>query len=254
MGKSKSIQLPFGVIKEKSKEKLIKLDLPPNYRKDVLFDQLPYLAHLENPAIKDVIKDSIVDNLSLQKYLLATGLLKDSIQDSLDMIATDGKFNDASVGRALDTKYLSVMKKSNPTDVAFKVKAKFDMQNPIIGTLLTQIKLGKTNENAIEKQLTGASSIKDLNIAERLECGKQYNRRNNDDDDDDDDDDDGDNPPLTPISYPLPYYPSSPSEDNSNIKDDLNPTQKFLLEDRPQKEKIAVTVGEKDSFYGRKKS
>ena len=61
----KSIQLPFGVVRDKSKEKLIKLNLPPNYRKDVLFDQLPFLDHLENASIKDVIKDGIVDNLSL---------------------------------------------------------------------------------------------------------------------------------------------------------------------------------------------
>ena len=58
----KSIQLPFGVVRDKSKEKSIKLSLPPNYRKDVLFDQLPYLGHLKNPAIKDVIKDDIIDN------------------------------------------------------------------------------------------------------------------------------------------------------------------------------------------------
>ena len=156
----KIIQLPFGVVIDKSKETLIKLNQPSNYRKDVLFDQLPYLDHLENPAIKDVIKDGIVDNLSLQKYLLATGLLKDSIQDSLDMIVTNGKLNDASVRRTLDTKHLSVMKKSNPMDFVFKDKAKFDTQNPIIGTLLTQIQSGKTNEKAIEKQLRGAPSIK----------------------------------------------------------------------------------------------
>ena len=73
----KSIQLPFGFARDKSKEKLINLNLPPNYRRDVLFDQLPYLGHLENPAIKDVIKDGIMDKLNLQKYLLATGLLKE---------------------------------------------------------------------------------------------------------------------------------------------------------------------------------
>ena len=127
----KSIQLPFGVVRDKSKEKLIKVNLPPNYRKDVLFDQFPYLSHLENPAKKDVIKDGITDHLSLQKYLLATGLLKDSIQDSLDMIVTDGKFNDMSVRRALDTKYLSVMKKPNPIDVVFKDKTKYDTQKTL---------------------------------------------------------------------------------------------------------------------------
>ena len=113
-----------------------KLNLPPNFRKDVLFDHTLYLRHLENPAIKDVIKDGIVDNVNLQKYLLATGLLEYSIQDSFNMIVTAGKFNNASVRRVLDTKYLSVMKRSNPIDVVLKDKTKFDTQNPIIETLL----------------------------------------------------------------------------------------------------------------------
>ena len=121
-----------------------------------------------------------MDDLALQKYLLATGLSKDSIQDSLDMIVTDGKFNNASVRRVFDTKYPSVMKKSNPIDVAFKDKAKFETYNPIIGTLLTQIESGKSkNEKAIENQLKGAPSIKDLMIAERLERLREGNRKNN---------------------------------------------------------------------------
>ena len=53
----KSIRLPFDVVRDKSKEKSIKLKLPPNYRKDALFDHFSYLSLLENPAIKDVIKD-----------------------------------------------------------------------------------------------------------------------------------------------------------------------------------------------------
>ena len=82
------------------------------------------------------------------------------------MIITDEKINDASVRRALNTKYPSVMKKSNPLDVVFKDKAKFDTQNHIIGMLLTQIQSGKTNEKAIERQLKGVPSVKDLNSAE----------------------------------------------------------------------------------------
>ena len=79
----------------------------------------------------------------------------------MDIIVTDGKLNNASVGRVLDTNYPSVMKKSNPIDVVFKDTAKFDTQNPIIGTLLTQIESGKSNnEKAIENQLKGAPSIK----------------------------------------------------------------------------------------------
>ena len=59
------------------------------------------------------------------------------------------------------------MKKSNPISAVIKDKAKFDTQNPIIGSLLTQIQSGKTKtEKAIENQLKGAPSIKDLQIAE----------------------------------------------------------------------------------------
>ena len=179
---SKSIQLRFGVVTDTSKEKLIKLNVPPNYRKDVLFDQLPNLGHLENPAIKDVIEDGIVDDLSLQKYLLVTGFLKDSTQKSLDISVANGKFNNALDRRVLDIKYQSVMKKSNPIDLVLQHEVKSDMQNPIIITLLTQIQSGKAKtEKAIENQLKGAPSIKDLQIAQRLERLKQYSKRNNND-------------------------------------------------------------------------
>ena len=134
----KHIQLPFGVVGDKSKEKSVKLNLPLNLRKDVLFDQLPYLNDLEYPAIIDVVKNGTVDDLSLQKYLLVTGLLKDSIWDSLDIIiSSDGKLSDAVVRRQLYTKFPSVMRKPNPIDVVFKDKANFDTQNAITGTLLT---------------------------------------------------------------------------------------------------------------------
>ena len=84
-----------------------------------------------------------MNDLSLQKCLLATGLLKDSIQDSLDVVvSSDGKLGDA-VRRQLDTKFPSVMKRPNPIDAVFKYKAKFDTQNHITGTLLTQMQAGK---------------------------------------------------------------------------------------------------------------
>ena len=48
---SRYIQLPYGVVNNRVKEKKIHLNLPPNYEKHVLFGQLRYLAHLENPSI-----------------------------------------------------------------------------------------------------------------------------------------------------------------------------------------------------------
>ena len=62
-----------------------------------MFDKLPYVAQLNNPAIDNVVKGKQNDDLSIQKFLLATDLLQDVIQDNLDMIVTDGEFNDAGV-------------------------------------------------------------------------------------------------------------------------------------------------------------
>ena len=61
--------------------------------------------------------------------------MKDSIQDSLDIIVSDdGKLSDAAVRRRHDTKFHSAMRKPNTIDMFFKDKAKFDTKNPITGT------------------------------------------------------------------------------------------------------------------------
>ena len=191
-----------------------------------MFNHLPDLGYLGNSAIKDVVRGGVIDNIALQKYLLVTGLLKDSIQNSLDMIVTNGKFNNAGIRRALDTKYPTIMRKPNAIDVVFKDKAKFDAQNPVIGKLLSQIQTDK-NDKALQKQLEKAPSFKDLKIAEKLEHVKQFNNNNNDDDDNDD-------APFIPppqllsSPFPPPAYPSSIDSDESNIEDE-NPVQKFLL-------------------------
>ena len=36
-------------------------------------------------------------------------------------------------------KFPSVMKKPNPIEVMFKDKSKFDVQNPVVGSLITQV-------------------------------------------------------------------------------------------------------------------
>ena len=102
------------------------------------------------------------------------------------MIVADGRFNEASIRKVLDTKYPSIMKKSNPIDVVFKDNAKFDVQNRVIGTLLAQVNNeDKKKEKAFLNQLSGAPSITDLNIGKRLQELKDFNEERVNDDDDD---------------------------------------------------------------------
>ena len=133
------IQLPHGVVNNRvKKKKKNHLNLPSNYEKHILFDQLPYLAHLENPTIRDV-NNGINNKETLQKYLLATGILESSIQDSLDMIiGDDGKLSNAAFCREPNLKIPNVMKKPNPVEYIFKNIAKFDSQNPIVGDIIKQ--------------------------------------------------------------------------------------------------------------------
>ena len=103
---------------------MLHLNFPPNYKRDILFEQFPYLSHVKNLMLNKIIKNGIVDDVELQKYLLATGLLQDSIQQSLDMVVTDGFFNNAAVRRELDKKYPTLMKKPNPVRciLTFKIQ------------------------------------------------------------------------------------------------------------------------------------
>ena len=132
------IQLPYGYVENENDEK-INLNLPKNFKKELLFDELPFVAQLNNPAIENVIKGKENDDISIQKCLLATGLLGDTIQNNLDMIVTDSDFNNAGIRRVLDQKYPTIMGKPTSKNFMFKDKAKFDIQNPVIGTIYNEI-------------------------------------------------------------------------------------------------------------------
>ena len=84
--KSGSIQLRYGFVHDKNPGSELHFDLHQNLKKELLLEKQPHVAHLENPAINDIVNGSKVDSLALQKFLLATELLQDSIQEYLDMI------------------------------------------------------------------------------------------------------------------------------------------------------------------------
>ena len=112
----------------------------------------------------------------------------------------------------VDTKIPFVIQKPIPIDAVFKDETKFDAQNLVISSLLTQIQISKKQkEKEIKKQLASAPSVMDLKITERLQRLSQFDRNRpldgNDDDDDDDDNGRNNGRPLTqpPLIPPPPY-------------------------------------------------
>ena len=161
------IQLPYGYVENENDEK-IHFDIPHNYKKKLLFDKLLYIAQLNNPAIDNVVKGKENDDLSIRKFLLATDLLEETIQNNLEMIVTDGEFNNAGVRRVLDTKFPTIMNKLTATNFIFRDKAKFDIQNPVIGTLYNQL-LTKKQKEKIELEAIGkVPSVKDIDIKKKI--------------------------------------------------------------------------------------
>ena len=225
---------------------MLHFNLPPNYIRDILFEQFPYLSHVKIPTLNKITKNGIVDSAELQKYLLETGLLQDSIQQSLDMVVSDGFFNNAAVRRELDQKYPTLMEKPNPVNVIFKDKAHFDVQNPIISLLAAQV---SNNEIVMFEQIKKAPSTKDVTISKRLEKLKKFNNKNNNDDDGNDDDDDDGNGDLSHLPT-LPSFPPKNNEFDSEFDSDdkkLTPIQKFIL-DKPQKRKASCCSRQKPDF------
>ena len=234
--KNSYIKLPYGLVSDDKNKEKIRFNLPLNYKKDVLFQQVPYFAEANNPAIDDVVLGNKRDDLSIQKFLLSKGVLEDAVLDNLDMIVTDRKFNNAGIRRKLDLKYPSIVKKPTASNFLFRDLKQFNVQNPVIGGLYNQLQI-RTSDQL--KLLRKAPRIKDLKIRNALERQKKFNlNRGAADDDDDDDDIPGlprgrrDEPPGPPPPPP-PRADDDDDDDDDDTKDKNkkdSEVKKFLLD------------------------
>ena len=130
------------------------------------------MAQIEDPIFQNKVEDLINESEDLQSYLFATEDLNRTIEESLQLAIGHGKINDASQVRhefdrnSKDYKYFQ--KNDNPLDVVFREKAKFDAQNPIIGSLLEEINKGKITEDGRIKAVKSAPNTKDLDLQDRF--------------------------------------------------------------------------------------
>ena len=231
IAKNSYIKLPYGLVSDEKNKEKIRFNLPLNYKKDVLFQQVPYFAEANNPAIDDVVSGNKRDDLSIQKFLLSKGVLEDAVLDNLDMIVTDRKFNNAGIRRKLDLKYPSVIKKPTASNFLYRDLKQFNVQNPVIGGLYNQLKI-RTSDQL--KQIRKAPSIKDLKIRNALERLKKFNLERGAADDDDDDDDLPGLPTGRRDGPPRPPPPPKADDDDDDDDDDDtkkdSEVKKFLLD------------------------
>ena len=78
------------------------------------------------------------------------------IQEELNVIVGyDEKFNNAIVRHTLDLKNEAVFHNPNPLNVTFRDVKKFDVLNPVIGKLATQLKASKLTDYELMKKILG---------------------------------------------------------------------------------------------------
>ena len=221
------IKLPYGFVSNENDKQKLRFNLPLDYKKDVLFRKVPYFEEVNNKAINDVVLGKKRDDLSIQKFLLGKGVLEDAVLDNLDMIVTDRKFNNAGIRRKLDKKYPSIMKKPTASNLLFRDKKQFDLQNPVIGGLYNQLKIRTADQLELLKK---APKIKDLKIQNALNRLKKFNLNRSAVDDDDNNDDIPGLPPSRRGEPPPRLDDDDDDDDDDNVDNDNNKIQKFLLE------------------------
>ena len=124
---------------------------------------------------------------------------------------TRGKHKQASFRHKLDPIAKNVWRKENPLEILFEDVSKFDTQNPVIGSLLNKIDVGKKQGKS--DLLSSAPNINDVILRRRLENLRRTDQPFNADSDDDDDNDNNNNglgPPPSPPNLDF-LRPTAPS-------------------------------------------
>ena len=225
------IQLPYGVVND---ERQAKLNLRKNYGASQYFKKLPYLFNKNDPDFQNSIVDTLNNRADLQKYLLATSSYGRNIQENINSVVIDGKFNNALVRHVLDEKNKDVYASSNSLSVTFKDAKKFDVQNPIIGNLLSQVNANQIGEKEVKELF---SKAEDEKIRRRFDALRRYNDVNGGDGSDE-------GPGSGPAPSPPIFPPTFPTQQQCPIPPPRPPR---LL---PQQPTLDDLFDEEGSFFG----
>ena len=153
------IQLPYGYVEN---NKQVQFNLPKNYEESFYLDKVPYLTKKDSVTENDLI-NLIKNRADLKKWLLATSDYGNEIQEDLNaVVGHDENFINAIVRHSLDLKDEAVFRNPYPLNITFYDLKKFDLVNPVIGKLATQVKASKLTDYELTKKLFMLGEIDQL--------------------------------------------------------------------------------------------
>ena len=192
----------------KDRANSLDVDLPSTVANKILADGQPLIDDIKN-------------------FLLGTSHYARGIQSDIDLYVTRGRHNQASFRRKLDPIEKSVWRTEKSLALLFKDVANFDAQNPVIGSLLIEIDLGKNKTKS--SLMSTAPDINDTILLHRFKKLKKTPINYNDNDDDDNTDNNITNsknfnynnislsPPPSPVKVGNIFETAPPSFNFNNV-------------------------------------
>ena len=109
---------------------------------------------------------SIKPKNDVKNYLIVLSDLDRNMQEDINMYITHYRLNDASLRIKCNPMFKNLLKRKNLLELVFKDIATFDGQNPIIGNLVRENKIGKETGqmNLIKKHLQQKILKFDINL------------------------------------------------------------------------------------------
>ena len=171
------IQLPCRFVKN---NKQVQFNLPSHYEECQYYKEVPYITN-QGPAVENNLLNLLRNREDLKKWLLATSDYGNKMQEDLNaIVGYDEKFNNAIVRHSLDLKDQAIFRNPNPINVTFHDMKKFDLVNPVIGKLATQVKASKLTDYQLTKKLLEQGEVDKLQL--RLDALKYGVNKDEDDD------------------------------------------------------------------------
>ena len=173
------IQLPYGYVEN---NKQVQFNLPSNFKESFYLSKVPHLTR-RDPTFENDLINIIKNRDDLKKWLLATSDFGDEIQDDINaVVGHDEKFTNAIVRHSLDLKDESIFRNQNSLNVTFHDMKKFDLVNPVIGKLTTQVKASKLNDYELTKKFLQKGEVDEIQQRlDRLKYGANKGDNNDDD-------------------------------------------------------------------------
>ena len=133
-----------------------------DYEECQYYKEVPYITN-QGPAVENNLLNLLRNRV--KKWLFATSDHGNEIQEDLNaIVGYDEKFNNAIVRHSLDSNDQAIFRNPNPINFTFHGMKKFDLVNPVIGKLVTQVKASKLTDYQLTKKLLEKSEVDKLQL------------------------------------------------------------------------------------------